>query len=63
MKKIILPLFLLLTINSLFGQTDTTVVAPTTELEDDDPSRDRIIMNVHWDERSRFSFLLRYPFR
>jgi hypothetical protein len=49
MKKIILPLFLLLTINSLFGQTDTTVVAPTTELEDDDPSRDRIIMNVHWD--------------
>jgi len=32
-----------------FAQADTVVTSNQVDFEDDDPSRDRIIMNVHWD--------------
>lgn len=49
MKKIVAFIGFLAIASSIFAQTDTTTAATEVDFEDDDPSRDRIIMNVHWD--------------
>lgn len=51
MKKLILPFCLFIALGSMQAQTADTVMVKveTTDVDDEDPSRDRIIMNVHWD--------------
>ena len=50
MKRIVLTFTILLTALSIFSQTTDTMPVPEATIENaEDPSRDRIIMNVHWD--------------
>lgn len=53
MRKILTLIGVITMASSVFAQTDTattTTETPTAvNFDDDDPSRDRIIMNLHWD--------------
>ncbi|MFI5171141.1 MAG: porin family protein [Chitinophagales bacterium] len=50
MKRVVLTLNILFTVAIISAQTmDSASTTITTIEEEDDPSRDRIIMNVHWD--------------
>lgn len=48
MRKIGILLAIIACTTSMFAQTDS-MATNTVNFEDDDPSRDRIIMNLHWD--------------
>lgn len=53
MRKILTLIGVITMASSVFAQTDTATTTTETpaavNFDDDDPSRDRIIMNVHWD--------------
>lgn len=48
MRKLLTLIGVITMASSVFAQSDSSAVN-TVNFDDDDPSRDRIIMNVHWD--------------
>ena len=48
MRKLLTLIGVIAMASSVFAQSDSSAVN-TVNFDDDDPSRDRIIMNVHWD--------------